>query len=170
MGLSLLDVVATLLEILGIQLQAGAPLHQGDAMVVVGVAGFQEWCDAVLQADQRSTDGEQLVPGDGAIGVAVQIAPFPHRSVGPAPGVVGLGLQLHLHVVIGQLIALGQIPHSVEQPVEHAPGEVLEVLTLAGPRLVAGPVVIDVHVGVVRIGATGLSTVAPAALLVDGAI
>jgi len=81
MGLSLLDVVATLLEILGIQLQAGAPLHQGDAMVVVGVAGFQEWCDAVLQADERSTDREQLVPGDGAIGVAVQIAPFPHRSV-----------------------------------------------------------------------------------------
>lgn len=170
MGLSPLDVVATLLEVLGIQLQAGAPLHQGDAMVLVGVAGLEEGCDAVLETDQRSTDGEELVARDGAIGIAVQVAPLPHGGVRPATRVVGLRLQLHLHVVLGQLVALGQVAHHVEQPVAHAPGEVLQVLALAAPGLVASAVVVDVHVRVVRIGAAGLAAVAPAALLIHRAV
>lgn len=166
----LLDIVAALLEVLSIQLQASAPFNQCDAMILVGIARLQERRNAMLQADQRCAYGEQLVAGHRAIGVAIQVTPFPYSCVGPAARVVGLGLQLHLHVVFGQLVALGQIAHHVEQPVAHATREVFQILAVANARLVAGAIVVDVQMRIVWMTAARILDVAPATLLVDGAV
>lgn len=139
-------------------------------MVIVGVAGLQEGRNAVLQTDKRGTNREELVPGDGAVRVPVQIAPFPDGGIGPATGHVGLRLQLHLHVVLGELVPLREVAHHIEEPVAHAPREVLHVLLQALALLVTLAVVVDVQVAVDGRQAPGGLRVAQAALLVDGAI
>lgn len=60
--------------------------------------------------------------------MSVQIAPFPNGSVGPAQSEVGFSFFFEFEVVLGQLLAVGEVPHDVEEPVAHTSGEVGHLL------------------------------------------
>ena len=44
------------------------PLLEGDAMVVVRIAGVEEGGDAVLQCEKRGADGEEFVARHHSVG------------------------------------------------------------------------------------------------------
>lgn len=133
-ALSVPHILALLMQITLLNLQALAPLGQGDPVVAIRIARLQEGRNAVLQCHQRRANREQLVNGHRVVVARVQVAPLPHGSVNPTLGHVGLGLLLHVLVVVGQLLTLGQITHYVEEPVTHTSGEVNHLLLGAGLR------------------------------------
>lgn len=100
----------------------------------------------------------------------VEVAPLPNGGVGPAAREVGLGLALHLEVVVGELAALGQVAHDVEEPVAHAPREVRHLALGALGHLPAHAVVLDLHVVVLRRAAQVAAVQAQAALPVHLAV
>lgn len=100
----------------------------------------------------------------------VEVAPLPDGGVGPAAREVGLGLALHLEVVVGQLAALGHVAHDVEQPIAHAPREVRHLALGAVGHLAAHAVVLDLHVVVLRAAADVAAVQAQAALPIHLAV
>jgi hypothetical protein len=115
-----------------VDLEALAPLLEGDLVVVVLVAVVEEGRDAVLQRHEGCADREELVARDRTVvWVTVEVAPLPDGGVGPAAGHVALGLAFHLLVEGRQLVAVSHVAHDVEQPVAHTPGEVVHLLVQA---------------------------------------